>query len=93
MSWKSRTRSLQVFDTELSADAVEWCPIPQWHNILTCGTYQLQNSPGGAVEESAAPSRIGRLYLFEFRQECSLTAPLTELQRLDTPAILDLNNL
>lgn len=41
MAWKSRTRSLQVFDTELSADTMEWYPIPQhtgmW-NICTEGT-------------------------------------------------------
>ncbi|XP_067087725.1 diphthine methyltransferase [Osmerus mordax] len=90
MAWKSRTRSLQVFDTELSADTVEWCPIPQWHNILTCGTYQLQKGQDGAVEGTAAPNRIGRLYLFQFRQEGPMCPPLTELQRIDTPAILDL---
>ncbi|KAK6306067.1 hypothetical protein J4Q44_G00229920 [Coregonus suidteri] len=39
MAWKSRTRSLQEFDTELSAYTVEWCPIPHWQNILACGTY------------------------------------------------------
>lgn len=38
----SRTRNLQVFDTELSADTVEWCPLPQYSHILACGTYQLQ---------------------------------------------------
>ena len=47
MAWKSRTRSLQVFDTELSADTVEWCPVPQWHHILACGTYQLQKGQDG----------------------------------------------
>ncbi|KAL2092634.1 hypothetical protein ACEWY4_012432 [Coilia grayii] len=89
MAWKSRTRSLQVFDTELSADTVEWCPVPQWHHILACGTYQLQKSQDGAVEESVTPSRIGRLYLFRFQQQGALCPPLNELQRIDTPAILD----
>lgn len=42
MAWKSKTRNLQVFDTELSADTVEWCPVPTSNNILVCGTYQLQ---------------------------------------------------
>ncbi|XP_040010815.1 diphthine methyltransferase isoform X2 [Xiphias gladius] len=86
MAWKSRTRSLQVFDTEQSADTVEWCPVSPSHNILACGTYQLQK---GAGEEDATLSRTGRLYLFDFRQEGS-SPPLIELQRMDTAAILDL---
>ncbi|CAB1320123.1 unnamed protein product [Coregonus sp. 'balchen'] len=88
MAWKSRTRSLQVFDTELSADTVEWCPISQWHNILACGTYQLQKGPDAGAEDAA--TRIGRLYLFKFRQQGPMCPPLSELQRIDTPAILDL---
>ncbi|XP_003974570.1 diphthine methyltransferase [Takifugu rubripes] len=77
-------RTLHVFDTELNADTVEWCPQSPHNNILVCGTYQL----AGSVEEpDAAPSRIGRLYLFRFQ---SSDTPLTELQRLDTSAILDL---
>ncbi|XP_026176569.1 diphthine methyltransferase isoform X2 [Mastacembelus armatus] len=87
MAWKSRTRSLQVFDTELSADSVEWCPVSSNHSILACGTYQLQK---GAKEEDTTPSRTGRLYLFEFQQQGYMSPPLTELQRMDTPAILDL---
>ncbi|XP_042344038.1 diphthine methyltransferase [Plectropomus leopardus] len=87
MAWKSRTRNLQVFDTELSADTVEWCPVAPSHDILACGTYQLQKGTG---EEDATPSRTGRLYLFEFRREGSMSPPLTELQRIDTAAILDL---
>ncbi|XP_049572418.1 diphthine methyltransferase isoform X1 [Syngnathus scovelli] len=86
MAWKSRTRSLQVFDTELSADTVEWCPVSHCNRFLACGTYQLQKGKG---EEDAAPSRTGRLYLFEYQRE-ALSPPLTELQRIETPAILDL---
>ncbi|XP_060763350.1 diphthine methyltransferase isoform X2 [Neoarius graeffei] len=80
----SRTRNLQVFDTELSADTVEWCPLPQHAHILACGTYQLQK------DDEKNPSRIGRLYLFQFDQYQSFSPPLTEIQRIDTPAILDL---
>lgn len=87
MAWKSRTRSLQVFDTEQSADTVEWCPVAPNHNILACGTYQLQKGTG---VDDAAPSRTGRLYLFDFCREKSMGPPLTELQRIDTVAILDM---
>ncbi|KAM9393187.1 diphthine methyltransferase isoform 1-T2 [Pholidichthys leucotaenia] len=87
MALKSRTRSLQVFDTELSADTVEWCPVPPNHGVLVCGTYQIQKGTG---EDDAPPSRTGRLYLFEFQRAGPMCPPLTELQRMDTAAILDL---
>lgn len=87
MAWKSRTRNLQVFDTELSADTVEWCPVPSSQDILACGTYQLQKGTG---DEDGSTSRTGRLYLFEFRREGTVRPPLTELQRMDTAAILDM---
>ncbi|XP_028312366.1 diphthine methyltransferase [Gouania willdenowi] len=87
MAWKSRTRSLQLFDTELSADTVEWCPVQPDHHVLVCGTYQLLKAADG---EDTAPGRTGRLYLFEFNRGVAGVPPLTELQRLDTAAVLDL---
>lgn len=42
MSLSSKTQTLQVTDTEYSADAVEWCPVDDWNTILACGTYQLK---------------------------------------------------
>lgn len=47
MAAPCRTRTLQVVDTEFSADAVEWCPVEGWHSILACGTYHLR--PPAAV--------------------------------------------
>ncbi|KTF91737.1 hypothetical protein cypCar_00003206 [Cyprinus carpio] len=91
MGWHSRTRTLQVFDTELSADTVEWCPLPQWSHVLACGTYQLQKGDDKqTAEDSPAPNRIGRLYLFDCNPRPSFIPPLTETQRIDTPAGLDL---
>lgn len=44
MNGGSGPRTLHVFDTELNADAVEWCPEPARSHILACGTYQLAES-------------------------------------------------
>ncbi|KAM8865849.1 diphthine methyltransferase [Synchiropus picturatus] len=87
MACKSRTRNLQVLDTELSADTVEWCPVSPCHNVLACGTYQLLQQ---GDDEGGTPSRTGRLYLFRYQREASLSPPLTELQQFDTAAILDM---
>lgn len=59
MAAPSRTRTLQVVDTEFSADAVEWCPVEGWHSILACGTYHLRPpapvSPPAPLRGSRCP--------------------------------------
>lgn len=48
------------------------------------------SSVSQAGEESEPPLRVGRLYLYRFSTEEGCAAPLTELQRADAPAILDM---
>uniref|UniRef100_A0A2D4F518 Anaphase-promoting complex subunit 1 n=1 Tax=Micrurus corallinus TaxID=54390 RepID=A0A2D4F518_MICCO len=92
MAFRCKAQTLQVVDTEYSADAVEWCPVEGWHNILACGTYQLkkpESEPGQSRSEgSETPVRLGRLYLYSFEDQ--MFTPLTEIQRLEMVAILDL---
>ncbi|KAM3825673.1 diphthine methyltransferase isoform 1-T3 [Vipera latastei] len=88
MAFKCKVQTLQVVDTEYSADVVEWCPVEGWHNILACGTYQLKKPESEPGQDSEAPVRLGRLYLYSFEDQ--MFTPLTEIQRMETMAILDI---
>ncbi|GAA5986423.1 hypothetical protein JCM5350_002916 [Sporobolomyces pararoseus] len=95
-----QARSLAYFDTEYSADSIEFCPsIP---NLFVCGTYQVDqhqtelNSTAAAQQteendggEGNKPEvvRTGRCYLFKIDRNGN---NLKELQRIETPAILDM---
>ena len=48
---------LAEFDTQLTADSVEWCPVSGLEEILACGTYQLNQHDN---------IRLGSLTLFEW---------------------------
>ncbi|OAD54958.1 WD repeat-containing protein 85, partial [Eufriesea mexicana] len=75
-------RTLDTFDTELSADSVEWCPINSFNNIFVCGTYQLLE---GHIN-SLSQKRLGAVYLFQVIQNGHLVL----LQKLEVPAVLDM---
>lgn len=51
---------VEAFDTVLTADSVEWCPVPGLEDILACGTYQLNQHEGGSS------TRLGSLMLFHW---------------------------
>ncbi|XP_035694319.1 diphthine methyltransferase-like isoform X2 [Branchiostoma floridae] len=76
------TRQLQVLDTDYSADCVEWCPVPGYHDVMVCGTYQLaqQEAP------SSSPEPVCVNHIMFFRLTCddsgTTAAPQTRLGRL-----------
>ncbi|WWC87782.1 uncharacterized protein L201_002674 [Kwoniella dendrophila CBS 6074] len=97
-------KSLAYIDTIYSADSIEWCPFEGYQDIFVCGTYQIvkpeeQPKSTDNIERSdsededdeidAGPSkptqRVGRLLVFQVGEDDSLE----EIQRIETPAILD----
>lgn len=71
-------RTLHTFDTEYSADSVEW---NLDSDLFVCGTYQLQEGD----DDSVKCNRTGRIYLFQFAGEGSLAL----LDKVETNAVLD----
>ncbi|XP_012152025.1 diphthine methyltransferase isoform X2 [Megachile rotundata] len=78
--------TLDNFDTEFSADSVEWCPIDPFKDIFVCGTYQLMKDAELKSNESVSSKRLGRIYMFQVKTSGSLTL----LQQLEVPAVLDM---
>jgi diphthamide biosynthesis protein 7 len=90
-------QTLHTWDTEYSADSVEWCPIAPYQSVFVCGTYQLAQTENTEAncsinqersEESAVCNpcnRLGRLYLFAVDSAKGLCL----LQTLEMAAILD----
>ncbi|PSN46313.1 Diphthine methyltransferase [Blattella germanica] len=74
--------TLETWDTEYSADSVEWCPISPFERLFVCGTYQISQEDSS---QNGSYMRLGRLYLLEVDSKKKLRC----LQTFDTPAILD----
>ncbi|XP_058821215.1 diphthine methyltransferase-like isoform X1 [Topomyia yanbarensis] len=81
----STITTLHTYDTEYSADSVEWCPHSPHRHLFVCGTYQLDkdetNNSG-----SSQTTRKGRILLFSYNIESN---SLTLKQTIETSAILD----
>lgn len=68
---KSITKTHFTFDTQYTADCVEWCPLDP--SIVVVGTYFLDNPAGQGEQEGSQEGegsvRRGRLYAFASRNE------------------------
>ncbi|XP_043258381.1 diphthine methyltransferase [Colletes gigas] len=78
--------TLDSFDTEFSADSIEWCPANSFKDIFVCGTYQLIKENEATLDESEALKRLGRIYMFRVVDNGCLVL----LQKLEVPAVLDM---
>ncbi|KAH3767761.1 WD domain, G-beta repeat protein [Pelomyxa schiedti] len=80
----SHSRVVSEHDTDMPADCVEFCPegascIGGGENAyLACGTYMLLDGDRG---------KVGRVLFYEV---CPSTCAVREVQRVTTPAILDM---
>ncbi|XP_053987824.1 diphthine methyltransferase [Hylaeus volcanicus] len=77
--------TLDSFDTEFSADSVEWCPANPFRDIFVCGTYQLTKDSETTSDKSESLKRLGRMYMFRVVDNGRLVL----LQKLEVPAVLD----
>ncbi|XP_065583636.1 diphthine methyltransferase-like [Artemia franciscana] len=70
----NRCETLKTYQTPLTADCVEFCPIEEYTDFFVCGNYQLENG-----EKS---ERIGKLSLHNVSM-----APLDPICSVDSDAI------
>ena len=55
------TEHIQSVDTVYSADSVEWCPISNYHHVLACGTYQLEDKKDEEKPQAASSQVMKRV--------------------------------
>ena len=75
-------KTIHVWDTELSADSVEWCPNDGYEYLFAVGTYQVDKNEDS--EAFSGSQRSGKISLHKIDDELSL------LQTLDVAAVLDM---
>ncbi|XP_038064458.1 diphthine methyltransferase-like isoform X2 [Patiria miniata] len=86
---------LVTVDTNYSADSVEFCPLSGFECLLACGTYQLAEETltleqeHGNHQDDRPRQRLGQIRLYCLDQRAAETG-LTELQKIETAAILDM---
>ncbi|XP_034935235.1 diphthine methyltransferase [Chelonus insularis] len=80
--------TLETFDTQFSADSVEWCPIEGFQDIFICGTYQLspENEKSETVIDTKPQIRLGKIFLFQVIK----VGKLKLLQELEVSGVLDI---
>ena len=85
--------TIDSFDTEFSADSVEWCPTSDFQDVFVCGTYQLtaqDGESGGINADGEEKKRVGRIYMFQVSKRDGNKVRMELRQRLDVPAVLDM---
>ena len=75
-------KTIHTWDTELSADSVEWCPNIGYESILAVGTYQVQKSEES--ETFSGSQRSGRITIHKVDEQ------QIRLQTLNVAAVLDM---
>lgn len=76
--------TLESFDTRLSADSVEWCPIENFKDVFVCGTYQLTKQEHDN-HDNELNQRLGKFYLFRVEN-----GRLNLLHEYESAAVLDM---
>lgn len=64
MTVNNETSTLLTFDTEYSADCVEFCPVAPFQSFVSIGTYELiKDEPASSEDLNPITNRVGRIYL------------------------------
>eukprot|EP00041_Stephanoeca_diplocostata_P010586 m.168671 g.168671 ORF g.168671 m.168671 type:complete len:202 (-) comp18216_c0_seq3:929-1534(-) len=75
-------------DTELDADAVEFCPDEEFANVAICGTYKLEESDAGGRADQQ--TRHGRLLVMNVDTTSKLEPCASMESSLDVSGVFDI---